>query len=128
VLTVVKGLEPRKAHGMHFHEEGKCERPGFESAGDHFDPFNDAHGGPASHQKHPGDLGNIVSDAKGVARKEIMLNHSELKNLEPLLGRSVIVHSRGDDLVSQPSGDSGDRIACGVLQEADRVPTKLDEL
>jgi Cu-Zn family superoxide dismutase len=128
VLTVVRGLEPRKAFGMHFHEEGKCERPGFESAGEHFDPYNNPHGGPASHEKHPGDLGNIVSDAKGVARKEVMLTHSELKSLEPFLGRSVIVHSRADDLVTQPTGDAGDRIACGILKEADRVPAGLDEL
>lgn len=115
VMVAVTGLKPKSTHGLHIHENGKCEGPGFKSAGDHFNPNHMPHGGPNSTEKHPGDFGNITADAQGVATKEIVIPASELSNLNEIEGKSVILHSKTDDLHSQPSGNSGDRLACGVI-------------
>lgn len=108
------GLGPNQTHGFHIHENGVCDSPDFKTAGDHFNPGNHSHGGPAAPIKHLGDLGNIVSNAQGVAEKEILMNN--LKDVNLIKDRAVIIHAKPDDLVSQPSGDAGDRIACGIIR------------
>lgn len=111
----VYGLKPG-LHGMHIHEFGDCSAADGASAGGHFNPANHPHGapGPAS---HPGDLGNIEADANGTARLSLDVPKITV-DTEPLgiVGRSVIVHELADDLQSQPAGNSGARLACGVIR------------
>ena len=114
----ITGLSPG-GHGIHIHENGDCSAADASSAGGHFDPADDAHGAPedANDQHHVGDLGNVVADAEGNA--SLGLTDSELK-LSPaptnVVGRALIIHADADDFTSQPSGDAGDRLACGVIR------------
>src|SRR5690606_25595465 len=110
----VRGLPPNSTHGYHIHENGVCERPGYKSAGDHFNPGKHSHGGPAASLKHLGDLGNLVSNASGVAEKEVLMR--DIKDVNIIKNKAIIIHEKADDLVSQPSGDAGDRIACGIIK------------
>lgn len=116
VVAEVRGLKPRTVHGIHVHEHGKCEGPDFKTAGDHFNPAGSAHGHPSAPVKHPGDFGNLVADQNGRAKKEIMLDSSEVKNNNPFIGKAVILHTEADDLIGQPSGNAGERLACGIIQ------------
>ena len=111
----VYGLTPGK-HGIHVHEFGDCSSPDGESAGPHFNPQNHPHGSPGD-TTHPGDLGNIEADAQGTARLSIDLPLATV-DTGPLgiVGRSVIVHETVDDLKTQPSGNSGTRLACAVIR------------
>lgn len=115
ITANVSGLRPGSVHGFHVHENGKCEGPGYESAGNHFNPDESKHGGPTSGMKHMGDLGNLVANDKGIAKAEVIVKLKDKKFLHQYIGKSVIIHAKADDLVTQPSGDSGDRIACGVI-------------
>ena len=109
----VKGLNPFSTHGLHIHEEGICEGPAYKSAGDHFNPHQKAHGGSDSLQRHIVDLGNIKTDANGVAKKVLLIPKQKTDDLNLLFGKSVLLHAQADDLKTQPSGNSGSRIACG---------------
>ncbi len=111
----VTGLSPGSVHGFHVHENGKCEAPDYESAGDHFNPAENKHGGPASGMKHMGDLGNLVANEKGIAKAEVIVKSKDKNLLGQYIGKSVIIHAKADDLTTQPAGDSGDRIACGII-------------
>ena len=115
-VTTVSGLKPGTVHGHHVHETGKCEGPDFKSAGEHFNPTENKHGGPASGASHMGDLGNLVADKKGVAKSEVIIRSTNTEALSQYVGKSVIIHAKPDDMVTQPSGDSGDRIACGIIK------------
>lgn len=111
----IYGLTPGK-HGIHVHEFGDCSSPDGESAGAHFNPQNQPHGGPGNNT-HPGDMGNIEADAQGTARLSIDLPLATV-DTGPLgiVGRSVIVHEMADDLMTQPAGNSGTRLACAVIR------------
>ena len=118
----VAGLTPG-AHGFHVHENGDCG-PGPDgtpggAAGDHFAPLGNPHGAPEadSTQRHLGDLGNLDADDNGVAQDERTDEMLTLSGPNSIIGKALIIHSGEDDLTSQPSGNSGDRIACGVIQE-----------
>lgn len=115
-MTVVKyeitGLKKNSKHGFHIHEKGDCGDNG-KKAGDHWNPNSTKHGDLTAHERHLGDFGNITTDAKGVAKGEIKV---PTFSLEAAKGLAVIVHAKADDLKSQPSGNAGDRIGCGVLQ------------
>lgn len=114
----IEGLAPNARHGLHIHEIGDCRAPDASSAGGHFNPQGSEHGGPESPVRHAGDLGNIQSDAKGEARSEIMVTGISLgTGSASIIGRSVIVHANPDDLTSQPSGNAGPRIACGLISK-----------
>jgi len=108
------GLSPGK-HGIHIHAHGDCSMQG-EAAGPHFEPGNATHGSAAMATSHEGDLGNIVADAKGKARLSILDPWLMLTGDRGILGRSVILHAGEDDLVSQPGGNAGARIACGPIR------------
>ncbi len=114
---LIQGLKKNSTHGIHIHEKGVCQGPDYKSAGGHFDPENRKHGDPGSKKHHLGDLGNITADSKGNATKDILIEKwEEGVDLGALVDRSVILHSGKDDLKSQPSGNSGSRIACGVIK------------
>lgn len=114
VIAEIRGLKPRSKHGFHIHEVGECAGPKFESAGGHYNPSNVAHGAPGSPQHHPGDLGNLTADRSGKAILDIMIPQGPSN--DSFVGRSVIVHEKADDLKSQPTGDAGGRLACGLIE------------
>jgi Cu-Zn family superoxide dismutase len=105
-------------HGFHVHEHGDCSAPDGASAGPHFNPTAAPHGDVEAAQSHVGDLGNITADASGTATVSVTKKAATLADgaATSLVGRAVIVHKKGDDLKSQPAGDAGDRIACGVIK------------
>jgi Cu-Zn family superoxide dismutase len=110
----ISGLAPGP-HGFHIHQWGDCSAPDGKSAGDHFNPGHAQHGAPGA-AVHAGDLGNIEADAAGRARVSLVLEQFEMGTGDRgILGRSLIVHEKKDDLASQPAGDSGDRVACAVI-------------
>ena len=110
----LKGLKPG-VHGFHIHEYGNCLCPEGKCAGDHFNPTNAKHGGPNDAQRHVGDLGNIEADMQGNARQILDDHVITLNGPQSIIGRSIIIHEKPDDLTSQPSGDAGTRIGCGVI-------------
>ena len=112
---------PEGSHGVHVHETGDCSAADFTSAGGHL--AGDAqHGVGVEGGPHPGDLPNVIATADGVVNVEAF---NALLTMDMLFdddGSAFIVHSGPDDYESQPSGESGDRIACGVFEEADDAP------
>jgi len=116
ITADVTGLTPGK-HGFHIHEFGDCSSPDAASAGGHFNPYNKKHGGPDFAERHAGDLGNIVADEKGVAHYERVDDLIKLNGKDTIIGRSMIVHSNPDDFNTQPTGNAGGRVACGVIVE-----------
>jgi Cu-Zn family superoxide dismutase len=117
IVADVTGLTPGK-HGFHIHDVGDCSAPDAASAGAHFNPTQHKHGGPATSDHHDGDLGNIVADASGKAHLE-WKGKMNLKGMNAVLAKSVVVHEKEDDLKTDPSGNSGARQACGVIVATD---------
>lgn len=111
----IYGLTPGK-HGFHIHEKGLCEGPDFSTAGGHFNPDGKKHGSTHSEERHKGDFGNIIADDYGVAKFTYTDYSISFKGANSIIGRSVIVHEKEDDLKTDPSGNSGSRIGCGVIQ------------
>lgn len=116
VTANVTGLKPNSKLGFHVHEKGVCEGPAYKSAGGHFNPYHKPHDGISGQERHLGDLGNLETDTRGVAKKEIMIPKYSQGDLGLLAGKSVLIHEKRDDMKSQPSGDSGERIACGLIK------------
>lgn len=114
VVADLTGLKPGK-HGFHVHEFGDCSAPDATSAGGHFNPNNHQHGGPTESNRHAGDLGNIEADSSGKAHLDFTDKTMKLTGDEGVIGHAVIVHEKTDDLKTQPTGDAGGRIACGVI-------------
>lgn len=114
-----KGLAPGE-HGIHLHTTGLCETPGFTSAGGHLNPFNKHHGSLNPQGRHLGDLPNLQIGPDGTGSLDVQLDGAA-KEIEPLLfdsdGTAIVIHATADDLKSDPSGNSGGRIACGVLKK-----------
>lgn len=106
-----EGLEPGN-HGFHIHEFGDCSADDGTSAGGHFSPADNEHGAPTDGSRHMGDLGNLEANDEGVATVEYIDSTIDLKKI---LGRGIIIHAGEDDLESQPTGDAGGRVACGVI-------------
>src|SRR5204862_1130429 len=118
VHAELTGLTPGK-HGFHVHEFGDCSAADASSAGAHFNPANNPLAGPDATDRHVGDMGNVEADASGKATLEYVDHQISLTNdQDSVIGRSVVVHAKADDLKTQPSGDSGARIACGVIGRA----------
>ncbi len=103
-------------HGFHIHEVGDCDAPDGSSAGAHYNPHQHSHGSRESDQRHMGDLGNIIADADGKAHLEYLDSTLQLNGADSIIGKSVIVHAQVDDFTTQPTGNSGARVACGVIQ------------
>lgn len=114
----VTGLEPNSQHGMHVHEIGDCDAEDATSAGGHYAPGANPHGSPYERNHHLGDLGNITADTDGVATFTLLVDKANIyeDQKNSFLNRALIIHKDRDDLKSQPSGDSGIRIACGVIE------------
>lgn len=117
VTGTVKNISPGK-HGFHVHENGDCSAEDFSSAGGHYNPTGHKHGAPEEAEHHIGDFGNIIADENGVAAIEITDSNLPLSGKNGIAGKAVVIHQDADDLISQPSGASGKRIACGVLKSA----------
>ncbi len=111
----VEGLPPGK-HGFHIHECGDCSAPDGMSAKGHFNPGRHHHGGPSAAERHAGDLGNLNANAQGVADYERTDSVIHMTGSDSFLGKAVIVHEKVDDYKTQPTGNAGARIACGVIQ------------
>ena len=116
VVADITGLTPNAKHGFHIHEKGDLSAPDLSSAGAHYNPEGHAHGGPTTSPVHAGDLGNLEADKEGKARLELTLDNISVGGKNDILGKSVIVHAKPDDLKSQPSGNSGARIGGGVIE------------
>ncbi len=121
----VKGIPPGE-HAFHIHAVGKCEAP-FESAGPHFNPGNHKHG-IMSGEGHAGDLPNLHVPQSGELRLEVVNSAVTLEKGKPNSlfdsdGSTLIIHAKADDYKSDPAGNSGDRIACGVINESGSAAT-----
>lgn len=114
VEALVAGLTPGE-HGFHIHEAGDCSAPDAASAKGHFNPAGKAHGHHAGNERHGGDMPNLVANAAGEARFAGEISGLSLSGASGVVGRSVVVHADPDDYKSQPAGNSGKRIACGVI-------------
>jgi Cu-Zn family superoxide dismutase len=118
VHAEIDGLTPGE-HGIHVHEFGDCTAPDGSSCGGHFNPAGAKHGDWASAERHAGDFGNLVADEKGHATLDRCCFELSLLPGEAVVGRSVIVHGGKDDVTTQPSGNSGPRVACGLIEPKD---------
>lgn len=116
VNGTVSGLPPGK-HGFHIHEKGDCSAPDATSAGGHFNPDTKNHGAPNAPEHHVGDLGNIEADADGNAKVDIHVAGASLgSGANSVIGKAFIVHAGVDDFQTQPTGNAGARLACGVIK------------
>jgi Cu-Zn family superoxide dismutase len=109
----IRNLSPG-AHGIHINERGDCSAPDGLSAGAHFNPTGTPHGGMDG-PHHLGDLGNIVAGADGTVILNFHVKDLNLSGEPNITGRAVIIHSGADDMKTQPTGNSGKRLACGVI-------------
>jgi Cu-Zn family superoxide dismutase len=106
-------------HGIHIHEAGKCDAPDFKTAGGHFNPTGKHHGSLNPQGEHAGDLGNLTVAPKGTAKvkltaKGVTLGEGENSLFHPG-GTSLVIHGNPDDLKTDPAGNAGPRIVCGVI-------------
>ena len=114
VIVDVVGLSKGK-HGFHIHEFGDCSAPDGTSAGGHFNPEGKTHGAPMDMSRHMGDMGNLEADESGKAHMEYTDPMMTFDGDHSIIGRSIILHKNEDDLKTQPTGNAGPRIACGVI-------------
>jgi superoxide dismutase, Cu-Zn family len=120
VIAKLEGLTPG-THGFHVHEVGDCSAPDASSAKGHFNPGNQPHGSREADQRHEGDLGNIDADASGKAQAKLVDRKLTLEGPGSIVGKAVIVHEKADDFKTQPTGDAGGRVACGVVKAAPKT-------
>jgi Cu-Zn family superoxide dismutase len=122
LLTVrVEGLKPNAEHGFHIHEKGDCSSGDGMSTGGHFNPAGKPHGKHDDAERHAGDLPSLKADANGRAEGKFTLSGLGIgSGAADIVGRGLIVHAQPDDYKTQPTGNAGARLACGVIQ---RHPT-----
>lgn len=117
INATIVGLTPGP-HGFHIHEKGDCSAPDATSAGGHFNPDSKPHGDPFGEMHHAGDMPMLNADASGKAK---LYFETKAATLQPgpnsIVGRAVVIHQKVDDFTSQPAGNSGARIGCGVIVE-----------
>ncbi|PBJ84305.1 superoxide dismutase [Lysobacteraceae bacterium NML93-0399] len=118
VTGEVTGLSDGGTHAFHVHENGDCSAPDASSAGGHFNPGDNAHGRVGHGEHHAGDSDNITANADGTAQVQGWLEGATIGDgaATDIVGKGVIVHTGEDDYTSQPTGDAGDRLACGVIE------------
>lgn len=118
VTTKVSGLQPNSQHGYHVHEKGDCSSPDAMSAGGHFNPDNHPHGDPGQQVRHAGAMKNLVADGKGEVSVVQEVDLIRVDNGKyGILDRALVIHTNPDDYVSQPVGNAGGRIACGLIRK-----------
>jgi Cu-Zn family superoxide dismutase len=117
VTGEVKGLKPGAEHGFHVHEKGDCSSGDGMSTGGHFNPTTTAHGQHGHGTHHVGDLPSLMADAQGVAKIDFTSTTLTLKpGTTSIMDKGLIVHRDPDDYKTQPTGNSGPRVACGVIR------------
>jgi len=114
----VGGLKPGDVRGFHIHERGDCSAADASTAGGHFNPGAQPHGRASQGAHHAGDSDNLVADGKGVARVDAHVRGVTLGGgaANDIAGRAIIVHAAADDYTTQPTGNAGARVACGVIR------------
>ena len=117
IAGIVSGLTPGK-HGIHVHTNGNCDSPDAMSAGGHYSPYGGRHNAPARPDRHLGDLGNIVAGPDGVAKVDLVVEGMTLALIgtHSLIDRAIVIHANEDDF-SDPTGNSGPRVACGIIDQ-----------
>lgn len=118
ITGTLSGLPGGGSHGFHVHETGDCSAPDASSAGGHFNPGSHDHGRVGHGEHHAGDSDNVTANADGAAQVKSWLEGATLGDgaATDIVGKAVIVHTDADDYTSQPTGDAGDRLACGVIE------------
>jgi Cu-Zn family superoxide dismutase len=114
VVADLTGVPPG-VHGFHVHEKGDCGNNAV-NAGPHFDPTSMVHGAPDAVSHHAGDFGNVTADEKGEVHARFTTHSITINSgANAVVGHAVVLHGNPDDLVSQPAGNAGPRIGCGVV-------------
>ena len=117
VVVFVQGLKPGQEHGLHIHEAGDCSSGDGMSAKGHFNPHGKPHGNPASAERHAGDVPSLKANKAGRANVQVDVDGITVTpGPASIIGRGLIVHADPDDYKTQPTGNAGARIACGVIQ------------
>ncbi len=121
ISGTVSGLNPNSKHAIHIHEAGTCVGD-FSAAGSHYDPTHENKHGTMKEESHYGDLGNLKTNSKGIAKLGITSDKLFINvDRHSIVGRSIIIHNKADDFSTQPSGNSGKRIACGVIEGTNKL-------
>lgn len=110
ITGTVTGLQPG-SHGFHIHSGLRCTEPG-----DHYNPDNEEHGAPGDDDRHLGDLGNLETGPDSSATFEQTNSMIELVGEDTIVGHALIIHQGEDDYTTQPSGDSGPKVGCGIIE------------
>jgi Cu-Zn family superoxide dismutase len=117
VVIFADRLKPGQEHGLHIHEKGDCSSGDGMSAGGHFNPHGKPHGHPSSSERHAGDLPSLKADKSGRAKVQVEVDGLTVTpGPASVIGRAVIVHADPDDYKTQPTGNAGARLACGVIR------------
>ena len=117
VVIYVEGLKPEQEHGLHIHEAGDCSSGDGMSAKGHFNPFGKPHGKPGTPERHAGDLPALKAAKNGRAKVDVEVDGiSVAGGPGGIIGKAVIVHAQPDDYTTQPTGNAGARLACGVIR------------
>ena len=117
VIVFAQGLKPDSEHGFHIHEAGDCSSGDGMSAKGHFNPYGKPHAIPTSADRHAGDLPSLKAAKDGRAKIDVTLDIITLRpGASSIIGRGLIIHADPDDFKTQPTGNSGARIACGVIK------------
>ena len=118
LMADIGGLKPNQEHGFHIHEKGDCSSADGMSAGGHFNPLGKPHAHPSTPERHAGDMFALKADDYGNATLSIELDVITVtEGPTGIIGRGLIVHAQADDYNTQPTGNAGARVACGVIQK-----------